>query len=1349
MPFTPLKDDAKQMQPRGFVPSAPETEQPKRGFTPLAPSGEFKAANQRAARAQMSHPTTPSAERPDFSGAVKTMQAIGQVYPVAETAANLATQAVALPAAGLAGIGAAATKAVGLTDADPGDVVHKVTGAMTYQPRTELGQHLTEATFYPLTKLQEGSQAAGDAAYEATDSPAVGAATRTLIEGVLPLAVAPAAKAMDKVFKPLKTGEQPAQDAAGATNPAPDVQPIAPQPSKPMETQNAGSIPEGKNGVAHDAAPLVEGPAAGVSRALEPSHEVPDAPGRDATIAGMGEADRPVGQRAFNADQEGRIGGESLAARSAETQNAWAPGANYVPLINDAAAPAASTVADLTKPITREEVLVPFMKALNIPIYEGRVTGKRLGYYMPKKETLRIKRKSDLEVAAHEIAHLIDDRVPEIGQAWKTGPMAKTFAEELRGVSYDAKNLKEGFAEFTRLYLTQPEQARAKAPEFSKWFDAFAAKHEYGPAIRQAQDGMTAWFGQDAINRARSKIGERRPINEALNGVWDRFRQATVDDLHGIYKMERELKGGKLDPVGPYETARLTRASHSLTDGSIRHGYPVKNPDGSFAFAGKGLEEILKPVGNRLDDFLLYAVGKSAQELMGQKREHLFTPGEINAMVALETPEFRQAFREYQDWNRGVVDFAEAQGVVNPAARDMWQRQSYVPFYRVGQPGEWKGGKPGDWSGIKALTGGTDNLRDILGNMIGNAAMLIDKATKNEARAKVANMAMTVRGGGRFMQEIPKEARPVKINPALIAQAVMKALGVEKGTPQARRIVDDIMANPDAFEFFLHDKAPAGSNVVAVLEGGKPRYFEVADPLLMRALGSIDRQNQHWLVNWLGAPKRIGQASITLTPDFWVANIARDTLMGAVMSQSGFRPFLDSIKGMQARMTTDPVYKEFIANGGGMASIYLDEAKFRAKLEKFYTRQGVDYRTVLDTPEKLLGFIETLGDSFEMSTRLGEYKRAREAGEHPRHAAYLGREVSADFAMRGDSQALGLMYDTVMFLKPAMVSMDRLFRGFAHDKHKGATAIKAGTIALASAALYLVNRDDPRYDALPPWDRDANWHFFIGDQHFRYPKIWEIGAMASAAERMVERILEKNPEGLGKDFARIIKQTFNLNLMPQIVAPLYEQATNRNSFTGSPIETPGMEEVQPFLRAKPNTSETLRALGMATADNPEALQVNPARAEALLRGYFNTWAMYGLMLSDRAIFGKKLPEGRTDKMPVVRRFYSQEPAQHTRYEDEFYDMLGEAQRLRGTMRTLDKMGHSDMADRKEKSPMAGEAQPLERANKNLLAIAREARAVRQDDTLTPSQKREKLDALTAERNALLKATAKASEEARK
>ena len=1030
---------------------------------------------------------------------------------------------------------------------------------------------------------------------------------------------------------------------------------------------------------------------------------------------------------------------------SEAAMNSWAPGANYAPLIDDALQSHDLPASAWTKPITREEVLGPFLKALGIPIYEGRVTGKRLGYYMPTRETLRIKRKSDLEVAAHELAHALDDRIPEIKKSWSEGKGWQAIRSELKGVSYDHKKTSEGFAEFVRLYMTQPEEAAKRAPTFNTWFDEFTKRHEYGPAILKAREGFTSWFGQSAVDRARSKIGMQKPINEALHSVWSKFRQSVSDDLHGIYRMERELTHGEIKPNGAYESARLSRASHSITDGSIRHGYPARKADGSVEFRGQGLEEILKPVADDLDNALLYFVGRSAQELMGQKREHLFTPGEIAGMVRLERPEFRKAFSEYQLWNKGILDFAESSGVVNPAARMMWQRQSYMPFHRIGQPGEFHSAKPGDWSGIKALTGGTENLKSILGNMVANAATLIDKSVKNEARLKVANLALKERGGGRFMQEIPKESRPVKISGEQILEAVLKTLGIDqKGSigPAMRKTVarlrEQIANAPEAFEFLMQ-QAPAGSSVVAILEGGKPRYFEVADPILMRALASIDRQHTSWLIKWLGLPKRVGQLAITLTPDFMIRNISRDTVMGAVMSRAGFRPVMDSLEGMRLRLTNDPIYKDYIANGGGMSSIYLDEHKFKADLERFYNRQGIDYKTVLDTPAKLLNAVETMADAFEMSTRLGEYKRAVEHGENPRHAAYLGREVSTDFAMRGDSKTLGLMYDTIMFLKPAVVSFDRLGRGLLHDPNRGAIATKAGLMALSSMTLYLANKDNPKYQDLADWDRDSYWHFFIGDQHFRFPKTWEIGAMASVAERTAEKTIAADPEGLGKDFVRILAATFDLNLKPQIVAPLYEQATNRNGFTGAPIETPGMENVQPFLRAKPSTSQTMKAAGMATRNLPESMQVNPVRAEALLRGYFNTWATYGLMLTDKAFFNDQLPTMRTDELPVVKSFYVQDPAKHTKYESMFYDMLNEAQRLHGTMRELDQMHRPDLADEKERSSLAGEAKPLERAGKNLQVINRDMEATRRDPMLSPDEKRKKLDSLTVERNALLKA----------
>ncbi len=918
-------------------------------------------------------------------------------------------------------------------------------------------------------------------------------------------------------------------------------------------------------------------------------------------------------------------------AREAQTQNmaagvqngTWNPGANHVGFVDQVRAPtlAAESVADLPAPIRREQIIGDLAKSLGTTVYEGRVKGKnRLGFFRNGIEEVRTKRANDIETTAHEIAHLIDARVPDIASAWRSDDALR---DELKSVSYDRKSVKEGFAEAVRLWMTQPETLAAKAPKAHAWLESFADSHAYGPALRSAQERMTAWFGQDALNRARSKIGTEKPLAEYFDRFWDKFRQSTVDDLHGVYQMERDLTG-KVNPNGPYESARLSRASASIADGAVRFGYPVKKADGSFEYRGRGLEEILKPVSDNIDDALLYFVGRSANELWQQGREKLFSRGEIDAMLRLRTPEREEAFKHYGEWNREILDFSEALGVINPEARRQWQRTQYLPFHRVEQPGGLKG-KPGDWSGgIQALTGGTTNIKDVLGNMIGNAAMLIDKAVKNEARRKIANLAQR-EGGGRFMVKIDTEARPVKISGDQVLNEMAKRYGIA---------VDGDA--PAFFQFLIKGQPPAGSNVVAVLQHGKPIWFEVGDPILYRALSSIDRPVQPWIVKWLGLPKRIGQTTVTLTPDFLVRNIARDTIVGGVMSRAGFRPIVESLQGMRLRLTDDPLYREYIANGGGLSSIYLDENHLRTKLEKFYTRQGIDYRTVLDAPGKMLEFAEEMADAFEMSTRLGEYKRAVERGENPRHAAYLGRDVSTDFAMKGDSRALGFMYDTVMFLRPAVVSVDRLYRGLAHDPNRGAIATKAGMVALMSAALYLLNRDDPRYADLPDWDRDSYWHFFVGDHHFRMPKTWEIGAMGSVAERSVERLLSQEPAEFGKDFARILGATFGLNLMPQIIAPLAEQKANRNSFTGSPIETDGMQNTQPFLRAKPTTSETIKALGMATRDLPEDLQVNPVRAEALMRGYFNTFAAYGLMFSDRAFFNDRLPAMRADEMPVAK-----------------------------------------------------------------------------------------------------------------
>lgn len=75
---------------------------------------------------------------------------------------SMASSAVAQPVAGLAGIGAMAGHALGLTDKDPADVVRDVQDKLTYAPRTTGGKNAMSAFSAPFEELAKGADWAGE-----------------------------------------------------------------------------------------------------------------------------------------------------------------------------------------------------------------------------------------------------------------------------------------------------------------------------------------------------------------------------------------------------------------------------------------------------------------------------------------------------------------------------------------------------------------------------------------------------------------------------------------------------------------------------------------------------------------------------------------------------------------------------------------------------------------------------------------------------------------------------------------------------------------------------------------------------------------------------------------------------------------------------------------------------------------------------------------------------------------------------------------------------------------------------------------------------------------------------------
>ncbi len=988
------------------------------------------------------------------------------------------------------------------------------------------------------------------------------------------------------------------------------------------------------------------------------------------------------------------------------------------------------------KVITRQEVLNKFIKDLNAPIATGRIRGKgTLGLYFPKYEEIRIKHKYDLNTAAHEIGHFINARFPEITKQYKQNP---TFNAELKSISYDKNIVQEGFAEFMRLYLNKPEVAKQYTPRFYEFFDTNLKSDNFKTNVNNknvslkkpilnAQKDFSGYWKQSDLGRIESKIGFTDGINDNLGSYGQRFRSEFIDNLEGLARMERDL--GKPDaPI--YKLASGLRTGESIVNGAIKEGIPISTYDmrtGKLAIRfdkTMSLEKALKPVGDKLDLFLQYAVGRSSRELYGQGRERLFTKREIDTALGLakSNPKFEKAFADLQIWQKGIADFAQKYGeLFTKEQRARWQRVDYLPYWRVrsgkqGKTTTLSSDVVGEFAGIKALKGGTENLKPILDNIVNNARMLIQESVSNRIKLDILSFLNknSEKGAGRYIVLRPMQSKEVA-RAKVTTKSIAKSFGesftrvlrdskdkeVKQYTDNFYELLRDTFKDMGDFAdvAILQKKAIEGM-AMPVMINGKVKYFEVQDRMVLNALKGLDpRPNNPLLQGIAGVlklPKKIGQASITLMPDFFVANFARDTAMASIMTKAGYKPFITAISGIKSRIKKDPKYLEWLANGGDLGSYYRNEAVFRNRIQNFYKKEGINIKKVANTPIQMFRMLEELGSVIETASRLGEYKRSRDRGSSIAESVYRSKEISVDFGKRGAYETglgkfLDFLNETVMFLRPAILGIDRVYRGFAKDSNRKSIAIKTGMLAMGSMALALVNNSNPIYQTLEDWDKDTHWHIFIPTKryieyflengefppnenilqsmgynpelgtvnpfftHWRLPKIWEIGSIASIAERVGINTVNGTlfDSDTANEFTRLFLGNFRLNPIPQFALPIFEQIANKSLFTGREIVNPFERNLAPELQGGETTSRTSQEIGKLT-------KISPPRIEHLVRGYFNTFAGYGFTLSDQFFFND-IEDLSIGKIPVIRRFRKDVPNRNNQYVKEAYEIIDEMQ----------------------------------------------------------------------------------------
>lgn len=875
----------------------------------------------------------------------------------------------------------------------------------------------------------------------------------------------------------------------------------------------------------------------------------------------------------------------------------------------------------------------------------------------------------------------------------------------------------------------------------------------------------------------------QRDWKALLKDLGRRSEEGLADGLIGIRRAEEAV--GVTDPNRQgYVSARLATGLADVMHGVLHYGAPEWR-DGVVARKAdtRGLLEVLGDLGaGNLNDWLGWLGGKRAEQLKAQGRENNLNDQEIADLVALAKGReqlFERAYRDYAKLNDAVLDLAEGAGLIDPDARKAWANDYYVPFYRETEDSLFSGprtkrGLSHQTASIKALKGGEIPTSDLLENILTGWSRRIDASLKNKALLEVVD---NLKGSPflsdesvRYTQAIIPRAELAKRvrKDRKTQQAVAAMLGLKDGVNAMKVASELLKPENEGFEKLWALTAPSDPDIIRVQRSGKNEYYKVNDESLLRGLKSMAGSVFNDPITRIGrAFKRVLTTGVTASPDFILRNFIRDAAHAWVINKDGFKLGRDSIKGLRDAFRQDQDYRNLMFAGASFQGGYVHGSDPEASaqiIRRALAKKGLNrgqqdsyLSSLVTSPKKLADILgkgwehyREVGERVENANRLSTYKAALEAGKSPRQAAFEAKDLM-DYSLRGNFAALQWFTDMVPFLNARIQGLYKLGRAAKGDTSLIAkqVAMKGGYLMLFTLALAALNGEDDRYKELQEFDKDTNWHIFLGDQHFRIPKPFELGLIFGTVPERLLHLATGNQNGkqFGGAIARGVLDTLAFNPVPQFYQPIRELQANRNFFMGTPIEDMADEGKLPEARYDERTSVLSRAAGQVTGP---LLGISPKQLDHLVKGYTGTMGAYALAMGDLvagAMTAGEMPSSRIGDLPIAKVLYRGDEPRSTRYQAEFYDMMQEADQLYRTMRYYRQEGRVDAAEQLLDANRAKlrHRPALGLARQQLGALRKQMDAVYRNTEMTGDQKRERLNDLQLRSNQVAERVVKASQ----
>ena len=907
----------------------------------------------------------------------------------------------------------------------------------------------------------------------------------------------------------------------------------------------------------------------------------------------------------------------------------------------------AERVGDPNKtPKPLSDIIENIRHDFGIHITVGAVKRGARGQYNRHEDGIRTKIANDLVTVSHELGHRLDklyDLRNNLSEKLRK-ELKNGLSEEMRAAYPKEKHVSEGIAEYIRKFLKNSEQAAIEYPNFTAFFKKTLSPKDLA-LIEQLADEVNAYLSLDAdtatssVRLREDKLPDARTYGEKIKDISDAMYQSWTDSLHGIKRFDEAIGADtyKIATNSAYADAiagaiiagDLTDADGRFVSGGLKealHGINLKDKKeymlfGEYLTVRHGPERLKEGMRVFADD------KKNTESFMNRRRAELEAayPGRF-AEAAERLYRFQKQF--LQTWG---VDT----GLVSRESADAWAErwEYYVPLNRAIPKSRFGGVKRGfanQNSTIHHAKGSGLDVIHPVDNIIANITKMVTAGVRNNVMRLITDSAIRLGGNADFMEKVPPPVKvtimdmtgvKTKLNDEILS-ADMDASGKEVMFGIVAGI-DDVLKQ--------YGEGKAHGDTIAVLKNGKPEYWKINDPLLLESLVNMAPTQMNGILDAYAVVSRFMTSNITGNNLIWsiFSNLPRDMMTFFTYSKekNPFRAFpafgsayVNKIKGDRA----DPLYKEFLAMGGGNMSAYSADRdlakKARARLSGKRSYNPLD-------------LIAYIGDLIETGPRFATYKLMRQNGMTPKEAFYEAMDITVNFR-RGGIHAREVN-KAVPFFNANVQGLDKFARWItAAEAPRGKARLKAirsrmiqyivVSAALAALIYGLNNSDEEKekeYEQLSNYTKNSYWNIPLGDgKYFAIPKPREIGVLSSFFETCMEYGIGENDHAFDEFYEYAVG-----NFLPSIASDLaigdwegvigsvglfgiasYVMA-NRD-FLGRPIESAGMQNLEPKSRYTDRTSKIAYWIGQAFNQSPVMID------------YFFTQTLGGWWKAQKALF---------------------------------------------------------------------------------------------------------------------------------